>query len=234
MNTLALELATLNNHPNRADEFGFAAVIRDKAPVSLGDLAYEVRRGCSRAGALLRRVHEMLNDGLDINGQRYDDIWDLVQMALETVPDPDKDVFDPLDTYRDGIGALLKRVDLEKQALARMVEAMAGAGRADATVEEIREAAREIHDYASQLPDGSRYLEAFCTLVRNRGYLVEQRDSGEGVPPFPSVYESAAALKKDNKRRRKDAPMIAELARKLNEIGERHRVARQTGAELGH
>lgn len=218
MNPVAQGLAPVESAASNQDGFGFVSAKAEFNPDSLRDLAYEISGGCNRAEVILRRVEAMFREEATFDSRRIDEMWLLVEMALEYMPNPDLDVFDPMEKYLWSIRPKLKQAAAERQALARMVDLMAQAGRTDASIGEIRKAANEIHDCATSLPDGRQYLDAFCGMLRSRGYLVEQFGGDGDLMPVPKVFQSSGELKAWKKALRKTKPLmkdfIDELVRK--------------------
>ncbi len=225
-----MDMSSVGHLPRQgASEFSSAKA--EFNPDSLENIAYGISGGCDRAGVLLRRAQEMFGHNVDFDKHRQHDMWTLIEMAIESLPNPDRDVFDPLEKYLWSIRPMFKQT----ATLARMVDLVAQAGRADATLNEIRKAANEIHDSAMSLPDGGRYLDAFCAMLRSRGFLVEQFGGGDGLLPVPKVFKSSEELKAWKKAMKKTKPLINgffdELAKNgLFKESERSRI---TTAALG-
>ncbi|MBL8446188.1 MAG: hypothetical protein JNJ44_02115 [Zoogloeaceae bacterium] len=182
-------------------------------PDSLENIAYGISGRCDRAGVLLRRAQEMFGDNVAFDEHRQHDMWTLVEMAIESLPSPDRDVFDPLEKYLWSIRPMLKRAATERQALEKMVGLMAEAARTE-TPQEMDSMVLDVFWCVTEIENGGSLMNVFCDVARSRGYVVLEVAHGAGRPVFPRIFGSAKELKK-YERHQKQFSAIADEKKQM-------------------
>lgn len=189
----------------KIDAFGFPESA-STLPKNIVETANQVGFAIKRCAALLRSLNfQMLNatgqDKVDMG-----DIQELVDLALKTLPDPEKDCFSLFDQCEHDAHELIRTMQNNQQSLIALLDAMEVAGCMGSTLDELGEAATTAYGIVTGLADGQCHWDAFCELIVRRGLLVEMIELG---PRWHAKIHTPETLKKAKAVQRRLAALSA-------------------------
>jgi len=191
----------------KIDAFGFPESA-STLPRSIVDTANNVGFAVKRCGALLRSLHFQMLNATGQNKVSMEDVHELVELALKTLPDPEKDCFSPLDKCEHDAHELVRIMQSNQRSLGALLDAMEVAGCMGSTLDELTEAATTAYGVVTGLMDGKRHWDAFCELIVRRGLSVEMIDLGPKLGPRAKIH-TPESLRRSKAVQRKIAALSA-------------------------
>lgn len=171
----------------------------DEALEHFSNTTYTLCKQTHRVSAVLRLMQSHYL-GKGKGSIDLDDIQELTDLLIDTLPHHYHDLNDPLEEFDRAARAATKDAIHYGDTLNTLLEAMTVAARGDSTPEDISEAAGKVLDIANADPAYEPDWQTFVDVVESRGYVVSHLEShGLRMLPLVATPEMAKLKRKQDR-----------------------------------
>lgn len=185
---------------------GFAA-LNAASEVDVLGCADAIGIRCGRVGAILRSVQHRLDSSNA--GPLEEDLHALVGVALDVMGDIHTEEINKIDAFHSDIARAFIEREIERKRMVTVLEALSVAASLSSTLEEMEEAANELHKVVRQDDRHAEQWAVFCNAIEARGLVVEIVQPSERV--FFVLVHTPASLKASRRMKRKQKAWAQEV-----------------------